>query len=115
MNKSKKLTIVALACVLLSLAISAVASAQDFTWQSSGEAWAFYGLGLVACAIFGLVWFIIWILVAIWVYKDAEKRGSSGVLWLIIVIIAGIIGLIIWLVVRPPIGGAPKPPAPPAQ
>jgi len=66
---------------------------------------------LVACAIFGLVWFIIWILVAIWVYKDAEKRGSSGVLWLIIVILLGLIGIIIWLVVRPPIGGAPKPAA----
>ena len=39
------------------------------------------------------------------VYRDAEKRGSSGALWLIIVIFTGIIGLIIWLVIRPPIGG----------
>ena len=57
--------------------------------------------------IIPIIWLIIAILIAIWVYRDAEKRGSSGVLWLIIVIIAGIIGLIIWLVVRPPIGGAP--------
>jgi hypothetical protein len=49
-----------------------------------------------------LIWFIIAILIAIWVYKDAESRGMSGVLWLIIVIIAGIIGLIIYFVVRKP-------------
>ena len=42
--------------------------------------------------------------------KDAEKRDSSGALWLIIVILTGIIGLIIWLVVRPPIGGEKKEP-----
>ena len=47
-----------------------------------------------------IVIFIIFILIAIWVYKDAEKRGMSGVLWLIIVILLGIIGLIIYLVVR---------------
>jgi hypothetical protein len=40
-------------------------------------------------------------LVAIWVYKDAEKRGKSGALWLIIVLLFGILGLIIWLIVRP--------------
>ena len=45
------------------------------------------------------------IVLAIWVYKDAEKRDSSGALWLIIVLITGILGLIIWLIVRPPIGG----------
>ena len=86
-------------CILAMLAISTIASAQD--------PGAVLGLGLAACAIFALVWFVIWILIAIWVYKDAEKRGSSGALWLILVILLGIIGIIIWLVVRPPIGGAP--------
>jgi riboflavin transporter FmnP len=47
-----------------------------------------------------LVWFIVAILLCIWVYRDAESRGMSGVLWLIIVLIAGIIGLIIYLIVR---------------
>ncbi len=35
-------------------------------------------------------------------YRDAEKRGKSGALWLIIGLLFGIIGLIIWLIVRPP-------------
>ncbi|HEV8594529.1 MAG TPA: PLDc N-terminal domain-containing protein [Thermoplasmata archaeon] len=52
------------------------------------------------CAI-GIGWFVVWILIAIWVYKDAESRGASGALWLIIVILLQLIGLLIYLVVRP--------------
>ena len=47
-----------------------------------------------------IIWFIVWILVAIWVYRDAEKRGKNKVSWLIIAILIGIIGLVIWLVMR---------------
>ncbi len=65
--------------------------------------------GLACLGIFPIVWFIIWILVAIWVYKDAQSRGASGVLWLIVVILLGIIGLIIYLVVRPKTPAAPPP------
>jgi hypothetical protein len=85
-------------------------------------------LGGIACIAFFAIWFIIWLLVAIWVYKDAEARGMGGVLWLIIVILLGIIGIIIYLVVRKPLqpaygayppqpqpyGQYPPPPPPPA-
>jgi D-alanyl-lipoteichoic acid acyltransferase DltB (MBOAT superfamily) len=47
-----------------------------------------------------VVWFIVAILLCIWVYRDAKSRGMNGALWLIIVLIAGIIGLIIYIVVR---------------
>ncbi len=86
------------------------------------------------CALLVVIW-VIFLLVAIWVYRDAESRGMSGVLWLIVVLLFGLIGLIIYLVVRkdrvqpmmtqpygqppwqPPPGAAPPPagPAPPAQ
>jgi hypothetical protein len=55
------------------------------------------------------IWFVIAILICIWVYKDAESRGMSGVLWLIVVLILGIIGLIVYLVVRKPKVMAPPP------
>lgn|GEM_PF-5232102 len=45
---------------------------------------------------------IVHIALAIWVYRDAENRGEKGVLWLLVFLVAGIIGLIIWLIVRPP-------------
>jgi len=61
-----------------------------------------------------LVWFIIGIVLCIWVYRDAEKRGMSGVMWLIIVLITSFIGLIIYLVVRKDksTGQARPPPTP---
>lgn len=62
------------------------------------EEWA-WGLAGILC-ILPIVWLIIAILLCVWVYRDAESRGMSGPLWLIIVIITGIIGLIIYLIVR---------------
>jgi hypothetical protein len=79
---------------------------------------------------------VVFILVAVWVYRDAESRGMSGMLWLVLLILAslffafigGLIVLVIYLIVRaehpvmyaatpypgygPPM--APPPGAPPA-
>jgi len=110
LNNSKKLTIIALTFIVLSVAVAAVASAQDEWEDYYGDEYMtpfFWGLTGAMCII-PILAFIICIVLAIWVYKDAQKRGSSGALWLIIVLITGIIGLIIWLVVRPPIGGEKK-------
>jgi len=109
----KKITIL-LAGVLLTMALTTIVSATEpYDWEDyygtyPEEAGAFMGMAMLTCAIVAIIWFVIWILVAIWVYKDAEKRGSSGVLWLILVILLGLIGIIIWLVIRPPIGGHPN-------
>lgn len=76
--------------------------------MSTGQLeWFFIGFGLLL--LLPIIWFIIAILLCIWVYRDAESRGMSGVLWLIVVLIAGLIGLIIYLIVRK----EKKPPAPP--
>ena len=40
------------------------------------------------------------IIIAIWVYRDAESRGMSGVLWLLVMLVGGLIGLLIYLIVR---------------
>jgi hypothetical protein len=66
------------------------------------------GLAIGVCIAVIIVWFIIWILIAVWVYRDAERRGASGVLWLIVVILLGLIGLIIYLIVRPKEPVAPQ-------
>ena len=103
LNISKKVTIASLAFILMAMVMAIGASAQ-YDWEYNEAAPVFWGLTGAFCII-PLIAVIIGIVLAIWVYKDAEKRGSSGALWLIIVLITGIIGLIIWLVVRPPIGG----------
>jgi ABC-type transport system involved in multi-copper enzyme maturation permease subunit len=50
--------------------------------------------------IFIVIFFAIGIFLCIWIYKDAKSRGMDGTLWVIIILIANIIGLIIYLVVR---------------
>ena len=69
-----------------------------------------FGTTMALFCLIPIILIVIGILLAIWVYKDAESRGMNGVLWLIVVLIAGIIGLIIYLVVR---GDHPK--RPPTQ
>lgn len=76
---------------------------------ASAQAEFFFG---VFC-FFWIALLIVNILICIWVYKDAEKRGQSGILWLLVVLVAGIIGIIIWLVIRPP--ERPIYPQPPPQ
>lgn len=88
----RKYKMISLGLFVISL-LSTIAAAQtlcDISFNFPGGIW-FIGI---------IIWFIVWILVAIWVYRDAKKRGKNKVLWLIIVILIGIIGLIIWLVVR---------------
>ena len=67
---------------------------------------------------------LIWLVVGIFVYKDAESRGMSGIAWLLVAFLFGLIGIIIYLVVRgdlprryayPPPETAPTPPAPWAE
>ena len=118
MNKSKKMAIIALTCILMTAALSIVASAQDdFPWGAEETA-VFLGLGLTCLIIIIVVALVIAILACIWIYKDAEKRGKQGILWVLLLILAtiflNIIGLVIvivvWLVIRPPIGGEKKEP-----
>lgn len=99
MNLTKKASILMMALFFMLLSMSAIASAS-----SDALFWGFTGL---ICAFY-IIMIIVWIIIAIWVYRDAEKRDSSGALWLLIVLLTGIIGLIIWFVIRPPIGGEKK-------
>ena len=56
---------------------------------------------LIVFIIIGAVALQIYML--IWVYKDAKKRNMDAAIWLLIVIVLGIIGLIIYLIIREPL------------
>ncbi len=47
-----------------------------------------------------ILFFVIGLVLAIWVYKDAKKRDMNAAVWLLIVLLTGCIGCIIYLVVR---------------
>jgi len=103
---------------LLAVGISTVVSASDpyeYEWTEYNQDMfnTFFGLGLTMCLVIAIVPLVLAIVAAIWIYKDAEKRGKSGILWVILLIvltlflnfIGFIIGIVVWLVVRSPIGG----------
>ncbi len=53
------------------------------------------------CFVGVILYFIISLVIGIWMYKDADERGKSGAVWFIIGLLWGIIGLIIWFIIRP--------------
>jgi hypothetical protein len=81
-------------------------------------------LGVFIWLIILVVGIVVRVLILVWVYRDAQSRGKDATLWLLIVLFAGLIGLIIYLVVRddrpryqypayyPP---PPQPPYPPGH
>jgi hypothetical protein len=46
------------------------------------------------------VMFFLWAAVAVWVYRDAERRNHNGLLWGLFVFIGNVIGLIVYLILR---------------
>ncbi|MHB8055640.1 MAG: zinc ribbon domain-containing protein [Candidatus Aminicenantales bacterium] len=58
--------------------------------------WPFAGFA----GFFGLAFLVIWVMVALWVHRDAESRGMEGVIWALVVFFVHVIGLIIYLIVR---------------
>jgi hypothetical protein len=63
----------------------------------------FHGFGWIGrLALFTLpaALIILWGAVLIWVYRDAEKRGMHGLLWLLLVLITNVVGLLIYAIVR---------------
>lgn len=63
----------------------------------------FHGFGAIGrFALFFLpaALLVLWGAVLIWVYRDAEQRGMSGILWLLLVLIGNVIGLLIYAIVR---------------
>ena len=55
------------------------------------------------CLIIVVFDLIISLIIAIWIYKDAKERGKNCTAWAIVGFVLSIIGLIIWLLVRPSI------------
>lgn len=43
---------------------------------------------------------ILWLIVVVWVYRDAERRGMNGILWALLIFVGNFVGLIIYLIVR---------------
>lgn len=73
---------------------------------------AFFEVGEICagtvCTILIILDLVISIVIAIWMYKDAIERGKNGAVWGVIGFCLNIIGLIIWMLVRPSRGEKPS-------
>lgn len=101
MRQINKFVMFWMALLLLAGLAGSMASAAVDGNNTSPDWGAFWLFSGAFCFVYVII-FIIWIGIGVWMYRDAEKRGKSGALWLIIGLLFGIIGLIIWLIVRPP-------------
>lgn len=59
------------------------------------------GLALLGgSCILPVVVFLLWLMLCVWVYRDAQERGMDAAIWLLIVLLTGPVGLIVYLIVR---------------
>jgi hypothetical protein len=58
-------------------------------------------VAIIVALIFCLILFGIYIASLVWVYRDANRRGKSGILVaLLVALISWPIGLLVWVLVR---------------
>jgi putative membrane protein len=64
---------------------------MDMNWWGSSSMW-FWMIG----------YWVIFVIIGVLIYRDAENRGMSGLLWFVLVILPwiGILFLIIYLIIR---------------
>lgn len=78
-------------------------------WDPIGPVLGIDLFSSIVCCLIYFIGFIIWIYMIFWIYRDAERRGGSGVLWALLMFFFGwslflmILILIIWLIIRGPI------------
>lgn len=103
-------TLAALLVILAALVFSATPLFATPTTVTDEDA----GFACAACAgiflVVPLIVLVINLIIGVWMYKDAQRRGNpQAVLWLVVGVIFSIVGLVIYLAVRKS-GSAPPPP-----
>jgi hypothetical protein len=48
-----------------------------------------------------LVYLLVDILLLVWVVKDARARNMDGAIWVLIILVSGLLGLIVYVASRP--------------
>lgn len=76
--------------------IKHLVSTPDWDHWHFGPGW----MRFTSLSILSFLFLVIWIVVIVWVYRDAERRGMNGVLWALLVFLGNLIGLLIYLIVR---------------
>jgi len=74
----------------------------EFYEQFFGDAFSIFVAVFAIAFVFILINLVLHAIIAIWIVKDAKNRGMDEVLiWGVVGFVAGIIGLIIYILTRP--------------
>ena len=69
--------------------------------MSPGKAkWRGHHSRKIHCAAFMFICFIVHILLAIWVYGDIRRRNTGSGIWIIITLLTGLLGALVYAIVR---------------
>jgi hypothetical protein len=96
-------------------------AADDISVTTSSSGSPALGIGFAICGLLiGLVGLVLYIWVAVWIWRDASKRNAPGALWAILWLLFSWVALIVYLVVRPKefiasTGTVTPPPPPPVE
>jgi hypothetical protein len=96
---TKRFTLLFFLAILLLMTCAPLAFAQSKSGGDEALIPVLIGGGCACCG--GLVSLGITAYVCYFMYTDATARGQNGVLWALIGLFGGLVGLIIWLVIRP--------------
>lgn len=98
----RKVFLLALAAVIVNIVLPTMLLAQEsLTDEEAAACAACAGLGGFAVFIF-VAAIVLNIALLVWVARDSKSRGmDSSVLWMILVMFTGLIGLIIYIFARP--------------
>jgi len=95
--------IFSLACFLSILILSLTSTVNAFGYNSASfsSSYDIFPTFIFIIMLVYIIIFIVWLAAAYWAYKDAKKRGVEHPgLWGVVVFFAGLIGIIIYLVLR---------------
>lgn len=100
---AKSAILITLVILSLFLLFAGTAVADDNDGHMGGDNmmdWDFFGIPMMWFWM-GALWLVL-LVIAFLVYKDAEKRGMNGLLWLALIILPGVgaLFLIIYLIIR---------------
>lgn len=89
-----------IAALLVCLSMTSLAMGQAAPDEEAAAACGACACGAVILVLVAL--FVVHILILVWVARDAKARNmDSGVLWIILILMTGVVGLIIYIFSRP--------------
>lgn len=51
--------------------------------------------------LFSFIVLVLYVLLAFWIFSDANKRGENAWLWLLLHLIAFVVADFVWILIRP--------------